>query len=92
MEECSVSASKGPFGFYTTARCNNHHVIVLIVLFYSSPFFSTLNMFFYERYKSAKHNEESQNWVMEVKSGEDSFENPFQKLKAEKKLEQAKQK
>lgn len=44
-------------------------------------------------YKSAKKSEErAQNAVMEVKDGDDPFENPFEKQRAEKKLLVAKQK
>ena len=43
-------------------------------------------------YKSIKQNEEKQNWVMEAKDSDPTDENPFAKLKAEKKLDRAKQK
>lgn len=44
-------------------------------------------------YKSAKKEQEkAQNWAMEVKAGQNPFENPFEKVKAEKKLVAARQK
>jgi len=43
-------------------------------------------------YKSVKKNEEKANWAIEVKEGEDPYENPFDKQKAEKTLVVAKQK
>eukprot|EP00392_Amoebophrya_sp_AT5.2_P009846 g9874.t1 len=43
-------------------------------------------------YKSVKQNAENAQWCMEVKEGADPTEDPFKKQKAEKKLDQAKQK
>jgi len=43
-------------------------------------------------YKSAKHAEEDAQWAIEVKEGQNPYEDPFAKKTAEKKLIQAKQK